>query len=219
MAVVIGSRAAWRITTPSVHAPEPQPRNHSSRILHMSRCLIITMGILVLSACSDDRSQRGNTTNRGSTPAADAADADRATRNPRASRPGLMSQEAVNDRPRTGKMSETSKEAGVADDVRPAQPSRASPSTGPDANADSPLTAGDQSESEEDRRITQEVRKAVVADAAMSIKAKNCTIITIGSVVTLRGTVDSASERSAIAGKAGAVRGVLRVDNKLDVAR
>lgn len=89
--------------------------------------------------------------------------------------------------------------------------------TGPDAT--NAPTAGDQSESEGDRRITQEVRKAVIADSTLSMKAKNCTIITINGVVTLRGSVDTAAERLSISNTADRVSGVHRVDNLLMVAR
>ncbi len=89
--------------------------------------------------------------------------------------------------------------------------------TGPDAT--NAPTAGDQSESEGDRRITQEVRKAVIADSALSMKAKNCTIITINGVVTLRGSVDTSAERLSIGNTAEGISGVHRVDNLLVVAR
>lgn len=82
---------------------------------------------------------------------------------------------------------------------------------------DSSLTAGDQSEGDADRRITQLVRQAVVADPVLSVKAKNSTIITIGGVVTLRGSVDTAAERTSVASKADGVSGVRRVDNQLEI--
>jgi len=83
----------------------------------------------------------------------------------------------------------------------------------------STLTAGDQSESEADRSITQQIRKAVVADSTLSTKAKNCTIVTIGGVVTLRGSVDTEVERLAIGSKADGVSGVRRVQNNLKIAQ
>lgn len=83
----------------------------------------------------------------------------------------------------------------------------------------STLTAGDQSGSESDRRITQQIRQAVVNDSELSTKAQNCTIITIDGVVTLRGSVDTAAERSSVSSKADRVSGVRRVDNNLEVLR
>jgi len=79
------------------------------------------------------------------------------------------------------------------------------------------ITASDQSESEADRRITQQVRQAVVADQALSMKAKNCTIITVGGVVTLRGNVDTVNERMSIGNKASRISGVRRIDNQLEI--
>jgi osmotically-inducible protein OsmY len=79
-------------------------------------------------------------------------------------------------------------------------------------------TAGDQSENEQDRQITQEVRKAVTADDSLSTDAKNVKIITNDGIVTLRGPVKSAKEKSDIEAKAKQVAGVKRVDNQLEVA-
>lgn len=60
------------------------------------------------------------------------------------------------------------------------------------------LTPGDQSESEADRTLTQQIRKAVVADDSLSTMAKNIKIITVDGIVTLRGPVQSPQEREAI---------------------
>ena len=81
------------------------------------------------------------------------------------------------------------------------------------------VTPGDQSNAEGDVRITQEIRKAVVADDTLSFKARNVKIITIDGVVTLRGPVDNEEERTNIANKARKVAGVVRVQNDLEVAR
>ena len=68
-------------------------------------------------------------------------------------------------------------------------------------------------------RVTQEIRRAVVADDSLSTNAHNVKIITVGGVVTLRGPVNSPDERSRIQEKAQQVAGVKRVDNQLEVAR
>lgn len=78
------------------------------------------------------------------------------------------------------------------------------------------LTALDQGGSAEDREITQKIRKAVVADDSLSFTAKNVKIITIDGKVTLRGPVESSSERAAIGAAAKRVAGA-RVDNQLEV--
>lgn len=79
------------------------------------------------------------------------------------------------------------------------------------------LTSGDQSESEMDRTITQNIRKALMADGNLSINAKNVKVITINGLVTLRGPIDNPQERDQIEKISRAVNGVKRVDNQLEV--
>jgi osmotically-inducible protein OsmY len=80
------------------------------------------------------------------------------------------------------------------------------------------VTPGDQSNSEEDLRITQQIRKAVVANDDLSMNAKNVKIVTVAGVVTLRGPVASAEERTVIATLARGVAGVVNVNNQLEIA-
>jgi len=80
------------------------------------------------------------------------------------------------------------------------------------------VTAGDQSNSQADLNITQEIRKAVVADKDLSMNAHNVKIITVNGVVTLRGPVKSAAEKANIAAKAQHAAGVTRVDNQIEIA-
>jgi osmotically-inducible protein OsmY len=82
---------------------------------------------------------------------------------------------------------------------------------------DATLTPGDQSESETDRTMTQQIRQAVVADDALSTTAKNVKIITINGVVTLRGPVNTSQEQAAIVAKAQQAAGADKVDNQLEV--
>jgi hyperosmotically inducible periplasmic protein len=79
------------------------------------------------------------------------------------------------------------------------------------------MTPGDQSESEADRTVTQEIRRAVVADDSLSTLAKNVKIITADGVVTLRGPVENPSEKQAIEAKARQFAGINKVDNQLEV--
>ncbi len=83
---------------------------------------------------------------------------------------------------------------------------------------DTSPTSGDQSNRKSDLAITQAIRKAVVADKALSTNAHNVKIITANGVVTLRGPVNSAEEKETIAAKAQKVAGVKNVDNKLEIA-
>jgi len=79
-------------------------------------------------------------------------------------------------------------------------------------------TPGDQSNSKDDLRITQEIRKAVISHDDLSMNAKNVKIITAAGVVTLRGPVKNAEERTTIATLARGVTGVVEVKNQLEIA-
>lgn len=81
------------------------------------------------------------------------------------------------------------------------------------------LTPMDQGETEADRTITQQIRKAVVDHDQLSTNAKNVKIITNNGVVTLRGPVKSPEEKAAIATVAQKTGGVKRVDNQLEIER
>jgi len=81
------------------------------------------------------------------------------------------------------------------------------------------LTSGDQSESSEDRTITQKIRRALMEDDSLSTNAKNIKIITINGLVTLRGPVNNDKEKSEIAKKSRAVEGVKNVKDEIEVVR
>jgi len=86
-----------------------------------------------------------------------------------------------------------------------------------DRNTDT-KTPMDQSETSADIKITAEIRKAIMADNAMSTNAQNCKIITEKSgIVTLRGVVASQAEKDSVEAKAKAVAGVTRVENLLEI--
>jgi hyperosmotically inducible periplasmic protein len=78
-------------------------------------------------------------------------------------------------------------------------------------------TPGDQAENEADRTITQNVRRAITSDDALSTNAHNVKIITQDGNVTLRGPVKSEQEKKNIETKAKQIAGVKRVDNQLEV--
>jgi len=80
------------------------------------------------------------------------------------------------------------------------------------------LTPGDQSESEADRTISQNIRQAISADDSFSTNAKNVKIITNEGAVTLRGPVKSEKEKVEIEAKAKQIAGVKKVDNQLEIA-
>jgi len=85
-----------------------------------------------------------------------------------------------------------------------------------DRSGDS-LTPGDQGESEADREITRQIRRAITANDQLSTTAKNVKIITTNGKVTLRGPVKSDQEKQAITAAAQSVTGVAGLDDQLEV--
>jgi hyperosmotically inducible periplasmic protein len=79
------------------------------------------------------------------------------------------------------------------------------------------LTAFDQGGSEADRNITATIRKSIVGDDKLSMNAHNVKIITVDGVVTLRGPVDSAAEKTTVEARAKSTGGVKRVDSQLEI--
>ena len=79
------------------------------------------------------------------------------------------------------------------------------------------LTPEDQKESAVDRKITANIRRAVVGDESLSLNAHNVKIITRNGVVTLRGPVESQAEKAKIGKLARKAAGVKRVNNQLEV--
>jgi hyperosmotically inducible periplasmic protein len=82
---------------------------------------------------------------------------------------------------------------------------------------DQTKTAGDQSENEADRTISQNIRQAITADDSLSTNGKNVKIITNDGTVTLRGPVKNEKEKSTIGAKAQQITGVKNVDNQLEI--
>lgn len=82
---------------------------------------------------------------------------------------------------------------------------------------DRTLTPPDQGRSSSDRELTAAIRRAIVEDDTLSTHAHNVKIVTVDSVVTLRGPVKSAVEKAAVGSKAEKAKGVKRVDNQLEV--
>lgn len=83
-----------------------------------------------------------------------------------------------------------------------------------DSNAITPLNQG---ENEMDRKITQEIRKSIMADKELSTNAKNVKVVSMNGVVTLRGVVNSDEEKVSIGQKASSVSGTKQVENLLEV--
>lgn len=84
--------------------------------------------------------------------------------------------------------------------------------TGPGA-----VTPIDQNENSADVKTTADIRKRVLEEPDLSINARNCKIITADGKVTLRGPVESQTEKDTIARIANTLAGDGNVDNQLEV--
>ncbi|MDQ3563500.1 MAG: BON domain-containing protein [Pseudomonadota bacterium] len=86
--------------------------------------------------------------------------------------------------------------------------------------SDATLTPENQVEGDDgDRKITAEIRRAVVGDDSLSLNAQNVKIITLNRVVTLRGPVESEAEKTTIDKLARQAAGVTQVQNQLEIER
>ena len=75
----------------------------------------------------------------------------------------------------------------------------------------------DQPNNQTDIDLAAAVRSAIVKDDSLSMMAHNVKLVAANGVVTLRGPVKTNQEKATIGKIVGAVHGVSRVDNKLDV--
>ena len=114
--------------------------------------------------------------------------------------------------------SDTSRNAGAAapDNTKPVKPDNTKVNER-DTNS-ATMTPMDQNENATDLKLTQQIRKAVMADGSLSFTAKNVKIITANRKVTLRGPVNTAAERANIDALARKIAGAGMVDNQLEVA-
>lgn len=80
------------------------------------------------------------------------------------------------------------------------------------------VTADQQSQSKEDREITQKIRRAIVKDKSLSSYAHNVKIITVNGIVTLKGPVRSLQEKSIIEEKAGQIAGKDKIRSEIEIA-
>jgi len=70
-----------------------------------------------------------------------------------------------------------------------------------------------------DGDITSDVKKAISADKSLSTNAQAVTVTTSKGVVTLKGTVDSSTEKDAVAAHARAITGATSVDNQVEIKK
>ena len=79
-------------------------------------------------------------------------------------------------------------------------------------------TADDQKSNESDVKITQQIRRSVMADNGLSTYAHNIKIVSVNGTVTLNGVVHGEAEKAQIAQKAAEVVGRDHVVNEIKVA-
>ena len=103
---------------------------------------------------------------------------------------------------------------GLAVQIAPAetQPDN----TGVNKN-DTAVTADTQKNNQGDRYLTQQIRKAVIADKTLSTYGHNVKIISQEGTVTLKGPVKSEDERKNIVAKAEQIAGTGKVTDQLSV--
>jgi len=80
------------------------------------------------------------------------------------------------------------------------------------------LTADQQAETQQDRKLTQQIRRAIVKDKSLSTYAHNLKIVTVGGMVTLKGPVRSAEEKQAVEEMAAQIAGPEKIKNEMDIA-
>jgi methionine-rich copper-binding protein CopC len=78
-------------------------------------------------------------------------------------------------------------------------------------------TADQQGNSKLDLDLTQKIRRAIVADKALSTYAHNVKVITRDGHVTLKGPVQTVDEKSALEAKAAEIAGTGKVTNQIKV--
>lgn len=83
--------------------------------------------------------------------------------------------------------------------------------------ASSALTPLDQSNSQNDVRIAAAIRDELTDDKSLSVNAHNVKVIVRDGVVTLRGPVANAAEKTRVEAIAKTTAGVARVDSEIDV--
>jgi hyperosmotically inducible protein len=127
---------------------------------------------------------------------------------------------------------EPSPATNPAPGYQPAVPSSASTMSSPAAVAEpvrptaaeppTPIFAApsmNQGNSEDEIKITTSIRHGIMRDHSLSFAAKNVTIVTVGTKVTLRGPVNSDAEKTAIESRARQTAGVTEVDDQLEVKK
>jgi hyperosmotically inducible protein len=83
----------------------------------------------------------------------------------------------------------------------------------------SAASADQQAQSTKDRELARKIRRSVVTDKSLSIRAHNIKIIAKNGTVTLRGAVRSDQEKNAVTAKAIQIAGANNVKDEISVKR
>jgi len=78
-------------------------------------------------------------------------------------------------------------------------------------------TADRQKENPTDRQLAQQIRRSLMKDKSLSTNAHNVKVIAQNGMVTLKGPVDSESEKQAIEAKAAQIAGPDKVTNEIQI--
>ena len=78
-------------------------------------------------------------------------------------------------------------------------------------------TSDNQTNAQNDRKLAQQVRKAIVGDKDLSMYAHNVKVIAMNGSVTLKGPVKSDDEKQKVASDAASVAGADKIANQLTV--
>jgi hyperosmotically inducible protein len=79
-------------------------------------------------------------------------------------------------------------------------------------------TSDQQKENASDRKLTQDIRRALTQDKSLSSYAHNVKVITRGGQVTLKGPVRTEDEKRLVEAKATEVAGAGHVSNEISIA-
>lgn len=77
-------------------------------------------------------------------------------------------------------------------------------------------TAIDQSNAANDLALAGEVRRSLVGDARLGLRAKNVVVVVRDGVITLRGDVNSVEEHHDVVARVASVPGVVRIDDRIE---
>jgi osmotically-inducible protein OsmY len=77
-------------------------------------------------------------------------------------------------------------------------------------------TAADQSNAASDLALAGEIRRALVADERLGMRAKNVVVVVRDGVVTLRGDVANRPEHHLVVARVVSMPGVVRIDDRIE---